>query len=383
MKRSIPIGFIFLLFPLLTAAQLYTPGDSLLVQGQFSAWSHYNPGNALPVQLGGRYIPRVNYELRWPERHQLDLEASVNLYGTSSWKDFNEAAYDGKVKPYRAWARYSTRQLELRLGLQKINFGSAGMLRPLMWFDRIDPRDPLQLTDGVWGLLGRYYFLNNANIWLWGLYGNNKIKGWELFKTRQDHPEIGGRVQVPIPSGEAAITYHHRVADSRDSELMTPSLSSIPEHRLGLDARVDYVVGLWMEGAWVRKTKNLGLYTHQEMMNVGIDYTFGIGNGLSATLEHLLAAYDTQAFGLENTTSFSALSLSYPVGMFDNLVAIVYRDWTNDQLYNFVNWQRQYDRITLHLMAYWNPDHYNLPARGGAENLLGGRGIQLMLVFNY
>ena len=28
----------------------------------------------------------------------------------------------------------------------------------------IDPRDPLQLTNGVWGLLGRYYFMNNANL---------------------------------------------------------------------------------------------------------------------------------------------------------------------------------------------------------------------------
>ena len=68
--------------------------------------------------------------------------------------------------------RYSSDQFELRLGLQKINFGSASMLRPLMWFDQMDPRDPLHLTDGVWGLLARYYFLNNANIWLWGLYGN-------------------------------------------------------------------------------------------------------------------------------------------------------------------------------------------------------------------
>ena len=63
-------------------------------------------------------------------------------------------------------------KLHIEPGLQKINFGSATMLRPLMWFDQVDPRDPLQLTDGVWGVLGRYYFLNNANIWLWGLYGN-------------------------------------------------------------------------------------------------------------------------------------------------------------------------------------------------------------------
>ena len=383
MKRYILIGFILLWLPIFVEAPLYNPGDSLLIKGQLSAWSHYNPDNSLPVQLGGRYIPQVNYEWRLPDRHKLDFEASANIYGDSNWKQFDDPSYHGRIKPYRAWARYSTRQFEMRLGLQKINFGSASMLRPLMWFDRIDPRDPLQLTDGVWGLLGRYYFLNNANIWLWGLYGNDKTKGWELVKTRDGHPEFGGRVQVPIPSGEAAFTYHHRMTDSRGLEEMMLAFGRIPEHRIGIDARVDYVIGMWVEGAWVQKIRDLGPFTHQEIMNAGMDYTFGIGNGLSVTMEHLLAAYDEDAFSLENRTSFSALSLSYPVSLFDHLTAIVYRDWSNNNLYSFVNWQRQYNRITLHLMAYWNPDQYNLPAQQGRENLFAGRGFQIMFVFNH
>ena len=383
MKKSTSIGFVFLLFPFLTAAQLYTSGDSLLIQGQLSAWCHYNTDNTFPAQLGGRYIPQLNYELRRPQRRQLDFEASANLYGTAGWKGFDEIIYNGKVKPYRVWARFSTRQLELRLGLQKINFGSASMLRPLMWFDRLDPRDPLQLTDGVWGLLGRYYFLNNANIWLWSLYGNEHTKGWELVHTREGHPEFGGRVQVPVPSGEAALTFHHRVADSQELGAMMPSCTRIPEHRIGLDARVDYGVGMWMEGAWIQKTKNLGPYTHQGLLNSGMDYTFGIGNGLSVTLEYLLAAYDSRAFAFENRSSFSALSFSYPMGLFDHLTAIFYRDWKSDHLYSFVNWQRQYNWITLHLMAYWNPDQYNLPAQKGNGNLFAGRGVQILFVFNH
>ena len=87
----------------------------------------------------------------------------------------------------------------VRGGLQKINFGSANLLRPLMWFDQIDPRDPLQLTDGVWGILGRYYFLNNANIWVWGLIGNDQRKGWEVIPSVKNKPEFGFRVQMPIP----------------------------------------------------------------------------------------------------------------------------------------------------------------------------------------
>ena len=71
-------------------------------------------------------------------------------------------------------------------GLQKINFGSAVLLRPLMWFDSLDPRDPLQLTDGVYAVLLRYYFPNNANLWAWALYGNDSPKGWESAATAED-----------------------------------------------------------------------------------------------------------------------------------------------------------------------------------------------------
>lgn len=95
----------------------------------------------------------------------------------------------------------------------KINFGSASIFRPLMWFDKIDYRDPLQLTDGVYALLGRYYFSNNANLWLWTLYGNDEPMGWEKTPAVWQIPEFGGRIQQPVPRGEAALSYHHREAD--------------------------------------------------------------------------------------------------------------------------------------------------------------------------
>ena len=110
--------------------------------------------------------------------------------------------------------KFSGDQFEVRAGLQKINFGSASMLRPLMWFDQIDPRDPLQLTDGVYVLLGRYYFLNNANIWVWALYGNDSRKGWEQIPSLKKVPEFGGRLQLPVSHGELGTTYHYRVADA-------------------------------------------------------------------------------------------------------------------------------------------------------------------------
>ncbi len=357
--------------------------DSLMFKGQLSAWTLFNGGLDLPAHMGGRYIPQLNYDLKFKETHKIDFEASANLNGNIGFNPFDTLISDGQLKPYRLWGRYSSRQFEFRVGLQKINFGSASMLRPLMWFDQVDPRDPLKLTDGVWGVLGRYYFLNNANIWLWGLYGNNDPKGWEIAGTHKSHPEFGGRIQSPIPAGEAAISYHHRIADTRELDGIVPAFAKVQENRIGLDVRLDLIVGAWLEGSWVNNNEDLGLYTNQQIFNAGVDYTFGIGNGLLIVYEQLLAAYDEKAFQFQNRTSYSLLTLSYPIGIFDNISGIVYYDWTNHNIYNFFNWQKQFKHIVLYLMAYWNPEDYRIPTQETIQNLYAGRGIQIMFVLNH
>ena len=373
---------LFICF-ILTFSGLLSAQDSLMFKGQLSTWTLYNGGLDLPAHMGGRYIPQLNYELKFKDNHQIDFEASANLNGSFGFNPFDTLSTNGRVKPYRLWGRYSSEQFELRAGLQKINFGSASMLRPLMWFDQVDPRDPLKLTDGVWGVLARYYFLNNANIWLWGLYGNNDPKGWEFAGTNKKNPELGGRIQSPVPAGEAAISYHHRIADTRELDEIVPAFAKVQENRIGLDVRLDLIVGAWLEGSWVNNNEDLGIYTNQEVFNAGVDYTIGIGNGLLVVYEQLLAAYDEKAFQFQNTTSFSLLSLSYPVGIFDNIMGIVYYDWTNNSIYNFFNWQHQFNHISLYLMAYWNPVDYRIPTQEITQNLYAGRGIQIMFVLNH
>jgi hypothetical protein len=344
----------------------------------------YNRGNELPVYTGARYIPQLNYELKFQNEQKLDFEFSLNTYGTIGFNPFDSVLAEGKLKPYRIWARYSTRQFEVRLGLQKINFGSASILRPLMWFDQVDPRDPLKLTDGVWGVLGRYYFLNNANIWLWGLYGNKNPRGWDPSGSNIHFPEMGGRLQLPLAAtGEVAVTYHHRVADTRGLGDPLFHYSDVRENRIGFDIKLDLVAGFWLEGSWVAKDKDLGFYTNQEILNAGIDYTFGLGNGLYVVYEQLLAASDEEAFKFQNTTSFSLFSLSYPLSLFDNLGGIVYYDWKTDDFYSFLNWQKQFNNITLYLIGFWNPEKYNIPSLVSGQALFAGRGIQLMLVLNH
>lgn len=376
---------LFILFFLLSTG-FYDIGyaqDTLMVSGQLSAYTLLNSQNELPWWSGARYLPQINYERRMPKARLIDFEASANLFGQTGIKPFTSGDHSGNIKPYRAWARYSTPQFELRAGLQKINFGSASLLRPLMWFDQIDPRDPLKLTDGVWGVLARYYFLNNANIWLWGLYGNNNLKGWEAFSTRNDIPEFGGRIQLPVSKGEAALSYHHRTVGAGSLSDSSAVFSKLAENRLGVDMRFDMEVGWWVEASWSAYQKNIGVYSNQETINAGLDYTFDFGNGLGVTYEQFLIAYDENPFAFSNTITFSLLSMSYPVGIFDNVSAIVYYDCTNNQVYNFLNWQRQSNQFTFHLIGYINPKQYNIPTQDTKNILYAGSGIQLMVALNH
>ena len=379
-------GNYILLITLLFSVGLFaqTEKNTLEYSGQLSAWSQYTPDITPDFWLGARYIPQLNYKNPLKAEHLIDFELSANILGEMGTQLFDQATFDGKVKPYRAWMRYSNNRTEIRLGLQKINFGSSQMFRPLMWFDQMDPRDPLQLTDGVWGLLGRYYFQNNANIWIWGLYGNKNRKGWEIAPVSKTHPEVGGRIQLPIPHGETALSYHFRMVDFNSlSQALPVILNPVAENRLGIDTRLDVVVGLWLEASWTSLTKNWGMITHQEMITIGTDYTFGIGNGITTTFEQMIFSYDQSAFAFANTANFSGLSLSYPVGLSDNLSAMTYYDWTNHDSYFFLNWQKQFNHISFYVMGYLNPRTYALPGQMSEMNRFSGKGLQLMLVWNH
>ena len=344
--------------------------------GQLSGWGQLTPDISTKGWLGGRYIPQVNLAQPLDDNRLIDLEASANLFGDIGIRALDDTSTDTTIKPYRAWARYASTRAEVRLGLQKINFGSAQMFRPLMWFDSMDPRDPLQLTDGVWGGLFRYYAPGNSTFWLWTLYGNNQRKGWEIFSSSRSFPEIGGRAQVPVPKGEGAVSWHFRKAD-----LQAPVSNDIFENRLGLDLRLDVTVGLWLESSWTHLNLDSGDFTNQQMLTLGTDYTFTIGNGLNATFEQFFYSYSKKGVNPENAISFSGIALSYPLTMPDNLSAMVYYDWKNRNFYNFLHWQRQLNHITFYLIGYWNPRHYAIPLQMDASGRYEGKGLQLMVVW--
>lgn len=351
--------------------------------GQLSTWLSVNPDATVKLGFGHRYLPQLDYSIPLPKDRLIDFEASANILATGGLLPAEQASGTASVNPYRAWARYSSNHLEVRAGLQKINFGSAMILRPLMWFDQVDPRDPLRITTGVYGVLGRYYFTNNANIWLWGLAGNQNPRGWEVISTRNTLPEAGGRIQLPLKRGEIAGTYHFRMADVEPFSYPGNPLTSSQEHRVGVDGKFDLKVGLWFEASWIHNQQNIDRLSNQVLINTGMDYTFPIGNGMNVVGEHLIMAYDREAFQFSAPNQFTAVMASYPLGLFDNLSSIVYYDWTGKNLYAFLNWQRSFDNFSLFVLAFWNPT-LNVPAGSGNQfNNFGGKGAQGLMIFNH
>ena len=339
------------------------------LQGQASLWGIYNDQNL--EQLGIRYIP----EMMWSHNPGgISLDIDLALQGFRSW-NLTTWEYDSEEKRlqyYRAWIRLATDRFECRLGLQKINFGSAQLFRTLMWFDEMDPRDPLQLTRGVYGLLSRIYFLNSTNFWFWILYGNNHLKGWEMIPTREKSPEFGGRVQIPAGSGEVALTLHRRIQ----------SFTETVENRLAFDGRWDIEIGIWFEVMLLQQDNPL-TPAYQTMGTVGADYTWEIGNGLYSQMEHFTVHLSDQWPGAGITRKFTALSLAYPFSLFDQFSAILFYDWHEDSWYRFLRWQRSYDNWQIHLIGFWNPEQFQLIQFRTDQSLFMGKGVQLLVVFNH
>lgn len=351
-------------------------------QGQFSAITSYAPDNQMPVFAGGRYLPQLNYSTALDSNTLLDFELTANLSASGFLRPYDSAAGQSSLDPYRIWARLSGDQYEVRMGLQKIDFGSATLIRPIQWFNQIDPRDPLQLTNGVYGLSARYYFLNNVNLWVWGLLGNEMPRGLDVFQTRSDKIEYGGRLQFPLAKGELALSYHNRVADN--SNLMGLKEDDyIPEDRYGLDGKWDLGVGLWFEASHIRKRENHGMFSNQSLINLGADYTFSLGNGLYIMSEHLLASYDREAFAFNDPINLTALMVNYPLGLFDQISILYYHNWDADQAILFLNYNHQFKTISAYLMAFYNPEDLQGIQQNELVNNFAGPGLRLMLVYNH
>ncbi len=269
-----------------------------------------------------------------------------------------------------------------------------------MWFDRMDPRDPLQIAEGVKGLLFRYYFLNNANIWLWMLLGNDKVKGWEMLPSASEVPEYGARVQIPFLTGECALTYHQRTVSLKqdlisgliqlpagENPWINPALFSLPGHfrenRFGFDGKWDMGIGIWTEGSLIHRGLDMLPDPWQTLWAFGMDYTFSIGSGLYIAAEQLFAGMGVKPFASDETRRISAVSVNYPLGIFDQMTGIIFYEHSSKDRYHFVRWQRTFDKWSLNAMVFINPDQSVLYQNTFESGFFSGRGVQVMFVYTH
>jgi len=381
---ALRIKFIFLLLMNLSFSIAQEDSTKITFSGQATGYGIGQFENPFGIQLGGRFVPTLLGNFNLTPKSKIDVEASLNINGSANFTGLRYDSVMGQFKPYRVWVRYSTNRWELRLGLQKINFGSAKLFRPLMWFDGMDVRDPLQLTDGVNGALGRYYFSNNANIWLWTLIGNKNPKGFESIGTAQWQPEIGGRVQIPAGPGELALSTNFRKVDVHNLFLSAPMHTLLNEKRIGLDGKWDLGIGLWFESSTTILDANTYNFPRiQDLWNLGADYTFGIGSGLGMTLEYFRFHVGDRFIVKGTAINVIGSLFTYPVSILDNVSAMVFYIPGHNLVYNYLNWSRTYDNWTLYAIGYWNPATPLAISQSQGKNLFTGKGIQLMANYNF
>lgn len=342
--------------------------------GMLTTWGIYNVRDQTHFNAGIRYIPSFYAMRKAGQNIKCDLEASIKLdYAFNT--NFKDTAYHRlSLAPYRFWGRISGDRFEVRMGLQKINFGSASLIRPLMWFDQTDPRDPLKLTSGVWGLLMRYYTPENTNFWLWCLIGNNDERLWDLGKTRKNTPELGGRIQAPWLSGEVAASYHYRLADMRSVNIWHIT----PEHRFGFDGKWDAGVGLWVEGAWFYKPRFAGEYTHQRHVCIGVDYTFPAGKGIYCLAEQFVGSYSENFLSTIQTLPLTGLSVQIPFGLTGQAGTMLFIENNNGLVFSYLTLKTQVKSLIIHLIVFLNPENGILLKSSETGNLFSGKGLHAL-----
>jgi len=235
----------------------------------------------------------------------------------------------------------------------------------------IEPQDPQEETEAVRAALFRYYFLNNANLWLWGIYAKDELKGLESFASKEYSYEFGGRIQYPFEFCETAFSFHHRELE----------FGNTLENRFGIDARWDFQIGLWLEVVASKFSKDNFTPNWEKFLTFGADYTINLGNGIHVLGEHFVYSNSENNFHESSyKTESSAISLNYPIGLFDNISTIVKYNWESEDWYRFVSYQRNYDRLSIYLNFSWNP---KVDSFEPEQISTDGKSIQLMIGYSF
>ena len=365
-------GITLLAICLSTSAVTFAQSFSL--KGQF--WGSVIHGDDPPAgrssfetTLG--YIPMLSLARNLSDDRFVDLEWGYRM-GKVYAGDY---AISSIEEPYRLWLRYSSDQIEARLGLQKIAFGPAMVLRSLAWFDTIDPKDPTGQTDAVKAFRLRLFPTSSLALWLWSI--NND----------QDTLSYGGRAELSTSIGEWGLTYHQDPTELGQSVGQFPIFISGPHQRVAVDYRFDGYFGFWFEGAGIfadsKQDVELNRFT---LFTLGADYTIPIGSGLLIMAETMKINGSSTAVDSSSEQTYTALMASLPINMLHNLMFIAQIDWDNSYIYNYLRWGITYDHFSLNFIFSISPrrDDYNMAKEYLPKTVAGfGTGLQFMLIYNH
>lgn len=297
------------------------------------SWLDEEPDQTMSL----KWIPELDMQHSFSEGTGL----SLSLSGQSYLFPLQDKA-ELETKLYRGWLKLDKSAWSLSLGLQRINFGTAELIRPEQWFDRLSPLDESEETEGVVAALGSIPLGSTGQMMLWAIRSENEVRGNEIIPSVPDRIEPGGRLEIPLGPVFTGLSYHKR-------EISLPQQPEAEEHRLGLDLRWDGVFGAWLESSGsVFIAPESSLYPEfQTALSLGTDYTLSLGNGLYLRQETgVWHSTNSKLSTLHQDFVSTALLATYPLSLLDNL-----------QLLNLYNWGSQDALSTLQLSRtydYWS-----------------------------
>lgn len=280
----------------------------------------------------------------------LDAEAMHSFQFSSVWQQ-DSSDQDMQNDIYRVWLRASTARTELRAGLQRINFGSARLIRPLQWFDKLNPLDLLEHTEGVKAGLAKAYFPDNSTLWLWAILSDGKPKGNEWIATTKDKFDYGLRYEFPLMSAETGLSLNHRPITSPVTAKETT------ESRAALDIRYDSFAGLWLESAVNYAPEIDPQWSLQSVL--GADYTVSIGNGLYLLAETGIKHSSEDISTLRSQELLSSLMMNYPLGLLDTIHYLASVNWDTQLGAHALVLRRSYDNLALEIRASYQFNNSN------------------------
>ena len=284
---------------------------------------------------------------------------------------------------HRGWLRFRSSAHELRLGVQKINFGTAKVLRSLQWFDQVDPLDPLSYTPGVQGGLWRHYTEDSGNIWLWGLLNNRRPLGDFGIVTKKDQIEYGGRLQLPPSWFEFAFSFHNRSVEVSEPGFDNGIFDdSLYEQRFGIDAIWDGLIGLWIESSLSLYSNDAFFVKRYLSTTVGGDYTFSIGNGLYTNVEFM--ARQAEMSYKRSDLYMVSLNQSYPISFYETarlfLISCLDCKYSTARL----EYQQTFDQFfyTISLLYTMGSSDLAVSRESSEESSVDGAGLNIAFQLN-